>query len=450
MRLPLALLLALAPPVPLAPADLDSAVADHMEVTGVPGLAYAVVGPDGIEHEGYEGVDGEGTPVDADTPFLWGSVAKPVTATAALLLEDQGRLDLDAPVDTYLPEFASFGADPTVRDLLYQTSGITLGIGTEVSDHYGTDAPSLEDRVAQIAASEPGEPGTHEYSSANYLVAGAVMERVTGDFAGFLRDEVLAPAGMDSALTGSEEARRAGLVPGHRLWWGTPVADATGVDDSGAAYGYLGGTLADLAAFARMQLEEDPPLLDAPSLARAREGAVPVPGSAQEYGLGWRETVLSGTEETVFFHGGAVPGYVALLVVLPERERAVVVLQNAYSMLADMHFQALGLNLARLVAGADTRGPVGAAPYGAAVWGATGVVAVVGAVTLWPGRGRRLAALRAVVGAAAVAAAVLLLSAAGPRPALLWLPDVAVAAVAAGALGAVAAARAAVTLARRT
>lgn len=69
-----------------------------MAAVGTPGLAYAVVSPEGVEHAAAFGVDGDGVPVTSRTPFLWGSVAKPVTATAVLTLVGEGLIDLDATV----------------------------------------------------------------------------------------------------------------------------------------------------------------------------------------------------------------------------------------------------------------------------------------------------------------------------------------------------------------
>ncbi|WP_223839021.1 serine hydrolase domain-containing protein [Nocardiopsis deserti] len=426
---------------PTGPAEMDAYVRERMEATHTPGLAYAVVGPEGVEHRGAFGVDGDGAPVDEHTPFLWGSVAKPVTATAALVLAEEGRLDLDAPVEEYLPVLAGFGADPTVRDLLTQTSGLTARTAAATSDLYGEEAPGLDTRVARVAASEPGNPGTHEYSSANYLVLGAVMEEVTGDFGSHLRASVLEPTGMDGVFTSAAQAREAGLSAGHRTLWGVPVADADGVDDAGAAYGYLGGDITDLAAFARAQLEAEPPVLDAASLERARTGLVPVPGSAQEYGLGWRDTALSDLREPIVFHGGSTPGYAAIVVVLPERERAVVVLQNTYDMLRDDGIQAVAFGLAHMVAGGDSPSSPGTDPlYLASVWTPTAAAAALGAGAVAAVRVRRprrwATGLWSALGLVAGVAAVGLAASYGLRPALTWVPDVTAATLAAGVLGA--------------
>ncbi|WP_262391256.1 beta-lactamase family protein [Nocardiopsis sp. CNR-923] len=222
------------------------------------------------------------------------------------------------------------------------------------------------------------------------------------------------------------------------------LADADGVDDAGVSYGYLGGDVGALTAFARTQLSDEPGVLDAEALAEARTGIVPVPGSEQQYGLGWRDTRLSELDEPIVFHGGATPGHAAMVVLLPERDRAVVLLQNTYDLLRDDQIQAVAFGLAHLVAGGDRpRGPGPSVADLAVVWGSTAfaLVMVVGVVLAGLAvRARRGGVAATVVwgaaGAAAVAAAVWLLVGLGPRSALLWLPDAAVAVLVAGVCGA--------------
>lgn len=452
-RLSVALLLAAtAPALAVEPATasesttarMDDYAQERMAANGTSGLAYAVVGPEGVEHQGVFGTDGDGAPVTEQTPFLWGSVAKPVAATAALTLVEDGRLDLDAPVSAYLTEFDGARVDPTVRELLTQTSGITEAATLAVTDVYGPGSADVRERVAEVADAAPGTPGEHEYSSANYLVLGAVITEVTGsDYSSYLRSAVLEPAGMDRTVTGAEDARDLDLAPGQRTLWGLPAPVAPRVDDGGAAYGYLGGDLGALAAFAELQLSPEPAVLDADTLDEARTGTAPVPGSDQKYGLGWRETTLSGTEVPAAFHGGATPGYTAMLIVLPGHERAVVVLQNTYDMLRDDQVQALGFGLAHLVAGAAPPDPGPAVLHGAAVWGtaALAVSAVAGAVLSLRTPARR-PWTRVLLGVLGVASAgIVALVALGGSTALLWLPDVTLALLLAALAGLVPAAR---------
>ena len=172
-------------------------------------------------------------------------------------------------------------------------------------------------------------------------------------------------------------------------------------------------------------------------------GAAPL--SSGSDGLGWREVPLSGVDEPVVWHGGSSPGYVALVVLLPERERAVVLQQNTYDLLRDREFQATGFGLVHLLTGGnDPAAPRPNPAQPALVWGSAlasvlaGVGVVVGLRDLRPGRTRRLWARAAWAGfgVLAAASALWLLLGPGPRQALLLFPDTAVAVLAAGGLGA--------------
>ncbi|PSK96341.1 beta-lactamase, partial [Murinocardiopsis flavida] len=135
-------------------ADIDRYVRGRMAEMGTPGLAYAVVGPDGPLHRRAWGTDGRGDPVTPETPFLWGSVAKPVAATAVMALVEQGPLDLDDPVTEWVPEFAFGGpghaSRVTVRHLLSQTSGLPEESAVAVADCDGDRCPRPAERVEAL------------------------------------------------------------------------------------------------------------------------------------------------------------------------------------------------------------------------------------------------------------------------------------------------------------
>ncbi|MFV2175566.1 serine hydrolase domain-containing protein [Actinomadura sp. LOL_016] len=359
---------ALAVPAHAAPAgpyaELDAYVRDRMRKTGTPGLSYAVVGPDGPIHRRSWGTDGHGDPVTPATPFGWGSVAKPVTATGVMTLVQSGRLDLDDPVAEHVPEF-TFDPAVTVRHLLGHTSGIPPEATFEVADCY-TGCPRPAGRLAALDDLEPlGPPGTeYAYTSANYVALAAVVESVTGrPFADFMREAVFDPIGMDGAIADAESARK--LTPGHQLLWGVPTATADGYDPHGAAYGYLSGDLDDLAAFASAQLRGS--VLTPESVRQMRQESKAGTG----YGLGWRVGGLDAPLQNAIWHTGASPGYSAMLFLLPEREIGLVVQQNMYGLLQDGAIMKVGFGAARVLAGAEP----GDAPYAtvhhATVWGVT-------------------------------------------------------------------------------
>ncbi|WP_432108840.1 serine hydrolase domain-containing protein [Streptomyces sp. AA1529] len=376
-------------------AAIDAYVRDRMEATRTPGLSYAVVGPEGPVHQRSWGEDGRGERVTADTPFLWGSVAKPVTATAVLTLVQDGRLGLDDPVVDHLPAFRFGGpahaGKVTVRHLLEQTSGLPESATFDVADCYDADCPPPSGRLAALDRIEPtGPPGTdYTYTSANYLVLTAVIEAVTHrPFAEYVRRAVLTPAGMDTAIADRASAREQHLPPGHQLLWGRPAAVADEVDDHGAGYGYLGGTLADLADFAALQLRGGKtaggkPLLTSASIRLMRtEGTLRTesgaPGARTGYGLGWRVGGLKAPLRDAVWHTGATPGYSAMLFLVPERNIALVLQQNLYGLLQDEAVMQAGFGAARILAGGrqPTDAP-SASLYYWAVWSTTALAALL-------------------------------------------------------------------------
>ncbi|MFC4374207.1 serine hydrolase domain-containing protein [Nocardia halotolerans] len=317
-------------------AGLDAFVRERMAETRIPGAAYAVLDRAGIRHAGTFGTDGSGEPVTQATPFLWGSVAKPVTARLISTMVAAGELRLDEAVTTYVPAFRTrndaLSARVTLRHLLNHTSG--LPTSTRHTDR--TDADRRPgDVVAELAhESLAGEPGvTHRYSSTNYLLLAAVVESVTGRlFADVLAERVTEPIGMHTAVLSAERA--AAVVPdGHRFVFGRPMSFATPFDPAGVAYGYLGGTIEDLAAFARASLGDESVL----------EAAVPT-GDGRGYGLGWRRWSVEGTDIPMVWHGGALPGYSSQVILLPEH--AVVFSANAYGTFQESALLDIGFGIA--------------------------------------------------------------------------------------------------------
>ncbi|MFE5797493.1 serine hydrolase domain-containing protein [Streptomyces sp. NPDC056503] len=423
---------------------MDAYVRERMQDTRTPGLAYAVVGPDGPVHTRSWGTDGNGEPVTASTPFLWGSVAKPITASAVMTLVQDGRLRLDDLVVDHLPAFRFGGPDHTarvtVRDLLQQTAGIPESATSTVTDCVDTDCPDAIGRVTALDDVRPmGPPGTtYAYTSANYLLLAALVESVTGrPFAEHLRDSVLRPAGMDGAIADRASARARNLPPGHQLLWGLPAAIVDGVDDDGAAYGYTGGDLNDLAAFAAFQLRSgkttDGGIVLTPDSVRLMRhpGRLHPSGIATGYGLGWRVGGLEAPLDTAIWHTGATPGYSAMLFLLPEQNLALVLQQNLHGLLHDSAVMDVGFGAARILAGGTAPEPPSATMYYATVWGLTALALVLSAEALHSfrllhrGGSRRLAptALWCLAGAAPSAALVTALVFVGSGALWTWTPD---------------------------
>lgn len=309
--------------------SIDEFVAAEMPIAGAPGLAYAVV-EDGKIVSGARGeaLAGSGRPVTADTPFLIGSLSKSFTALAVMKLAEAGRVDLDGPVSRHLDVFEdrSSGAI-TIRQLLSHTSGFSTRQGNDVRIERPGSADALRRQVERIALWTPSiAPGTHwQYSNANYLVLGAVIEAVSGqDFASYMEAEILEPIGMDESFVSDGESHGA-MAVGHQPWFGSkrPLADNS-TSRAGAPAGGIVATASDLASYLTVMMNGQDDVVSAESKA-----AMLRPASAVSplYGFGWSIDPDNGT----VFHSGLTPGVETLAVLAPAKRRGVVILVNANS-----------------------------------------------------------------------------------------------------------------------
>jgi CubicO group peptidase (beta-lactamase class C family) len=293
----------------------------------------------GVYHAGEQIVLAHGTANVAtgatmrdDTGFLFGSVTKVLTTTLVLQQVDRGRLDLDTPVVTYLPEFALAApgaADKIlVRHLISHTNGIDADLF--FPDAKGRDA--LKTYVNGLASNcgalfEPGEQLS--YSNGGMIVAGRLLEVVTGTpFPELLARDIYAPVGMNNSGTSAEQAILGSTAVGHFPDQETMTAKPTGMfklpDTWGPAGGTPIGTIADLLAFGRTHLAggvspSGVRVLSAEATALmqrvSRDMATP---NVPPMGLGWVRYPFGDT--TVLAMSGASPGGVSILCVVPEHD----------------------------------------------------------------------------------------------------------------------------------
>lgn len=328
---------------------LDRYLTSSLAATGLPGMAVAVTrGPEVLYLRGF-GSAGGGTPVTPRTQFRLASLSKSFTAVAVNQLADARRVDLDAPVRTYLPEFST--ADPvasgriTVRHLLNQTSGMA---DAGFPDITGDQPADLAQRVAQLhTAALVAEPGQEfHYFDPNYQVLARVVEIVTGrPFATYLDERVFGPLGMTDTLaapTAGEGARLAPrLAQGHVLVFGVPVARAE-MDGLLAGSGGVVSTAEDMARWLVMQSTGGGPVSTPAAVERMH---TPLSGG---YGQGW-DVVVPPDGPRRIEHNGVLSTFSADQVLLPESGYGFVLLYDGNSALADTAGVKAGL--ARLLTG---------------------------------------------------------------------------------------------------
>lgn len=399
--------------------DVEAYVESWREANGVPGAAVAVIDGEGVETY-VSGEDGDGDAVSPETPFLVGSIAKTFTSKLVLDLAAEGRISLDDPIGKHLPSGDLPSA--TVRQLLTHTAGFTAADGLAVSERYDNEPGALRRAVADLE--HHGTPGEYAYNSADYLVLGALVEEVTGRPFGTVVDEsVFASLGMTATTAEADGAES--LPPGHRLWWGRARAYDPGFDESGAPYGYVASTLDDLTAYAQALLAGEVLPVGLESEAwKIQE----VTGTKRGYGFGWS---IDDGERRRVHHTGATPGYFAHVSLIPDDDRAVIVLANSYAESRAPSLTAAAVDIDEIARGGSADVEPGDPLLSSAPWALVGLASVGAVLALVARRRPRSTWLRragAVVAAVLAAALTLLLVLFGGslRFVITWLPDLAV------------------------
>ena len=213
-------------------ADYQARIPQLMAEQGIPGLAVAVVDRDQVLWaQGFGTTDPDhGQPVGTDTIFSVQSMSKLFTATAVMRAVQDGKLDLDAPITTYLPAFtvhSAFEANPerkiTLRMLLSHTAGFTHE--APIGNNYAVEPGDFDAHVASISDTWLRFPvGTgYAYSNLGIDLAGYIVEQVEGrPFAAVMDDLVLGPIGMSHSTFESMDSKY-GTPPSTRKRWGGSV-----------------------------------------------------------------------------------------------------------------------------------------------------------------------------------------------------------------------------------
>ncbi len=317
---------------------------DFVETTSkrfsIPGVAVGVWanGQEIYACHGVTSVDNL-LPIDQDTLFLLGSVTKTFTATTLMCLVAEGKVELHAPVRWYVPELRlkdeQAAQTITVLNLLNHTSGLDWGLIVDTGE--GDDA--LARYVANMLQLEQiAPPGTRaSYSQAGYNLIGRIIEKVTGQtFEQAVASRVLEPLGLSHSLFARDDIMTRRFAVGHnpgddgtlsvarmwRRWRG---------DNPG---GGLASSVADQIRWARFHLgdgraESGEWVLPANILHQMQEPTTELRGSTQGDAIGicWFLRDVDGVRTVG--HGGSANGQFADLLIVPERNFAVVSLSNA-------------------------------------------------------------------------------------------------------------------------
>jgi len=364
---------------PLDTEAIDAYIENLMAENQIPGLALSIVHNNEIVYTQGYGVTGpDGTFVTPQTPFILGSTTKSFTALAVMQLVEAGKIDLDAPIQTYLPWFTL--ADPqeakqiTTRHLLTQTSGISTLDGDKDMTSDDMSGTALEDNIrglGDISLNRPvGE--SFAYANSNYDILGLIVQTVSGQsYESYIEEYIYTPLEMANSYTSKAEAEANGLAVGHTYYFGSPkVFDDAPHPRRKLPAGFLISSAEDLGHYLIAQLNEggygDVQILLPESIALMQQPAIEYGNNDMSYAFGWRTNLVGG--EPSVRHGGDTSNFHSDLAFSPNRGLGVAVVIN-YSGAPVFHILNEPVNeVLRMTSGYDT---------GDAVEDLTGVLKVV-------------------------------------------------------------------------
>jgi D-alanyl-D-alanine carboxypeptidase len=311
--------------------ELDRYIAQERDLYGLPAVVLGVIRDGELIETRASGLANVELNVKANArqAFELGSISKQFTAYAILMLRDQGKVELEAPVGRYLSGLPEEWAKVSLHRLLTHTSGLP---DLEESFGYGIyrETPSDEEFLTRLAALpirfQPGEKW--HYSNTNYWLLALLIEKLSSmSYAEFMQKNIFAPLGMASTRSALPSKLLVGRSSGYRRV-GAALENRDPIQpQTGRGLGDIVSTAADMARWEREQLT--PRLVSPTTAALARRPVVLNDGKQEPYGYGWStEKILP---EYSVQHDGQTAGFTASYIRIPGRRLAVVVFSNCYA-----------------------------------------------------------------------------------------------------------------------
>jgi CubicO group peptidase (beta-lactamase class C family) len=320
-------------------AAIERFVRHEMAAQRTPGLALGIVKDNRVAYlRGFGKADDSGRPVTPQTPFIIGSVSKSFTALAIMQLVEAGKVELDAPVQRYLPWFRVADEDAsakiTVRNLLNHTSGLSTKTGRTFQGNGDTSAGALEKAVRKLRSAKLSAPvgEKHQYSTINYSVLGLIVQTVAGrSYESYVQSEIFDPLQMRHSFTSEAAAEPAGLATGYNYVFGRPRAADLPYNRGLLPAGYLISSAEDMAHYLIAQLNDGryhtASVLSPAGIAELHRPAVQTPKTGTSYGMGWFVGPVNGIP--AIYHEGDTSNFLAKMVLVPRSRTGVIVLTNA-------------------------------------------------------------------------------------------------------------------------
>ncbi len=346
---------------------IDAYVESEMRRLNIPGVSLAIVEGDKIVHlRGFGQARPEGEVPTPQTPFFIGSLTKSFTALAVMQLVEAGKIDLDAPIQRYLPWFRI--ADPqasaqmTVRHLLNQTSGLpTLSGEIDLAD-FDNNPGATERQARALSKLVLTRPvgSVFEYSNSNYNLLGLIIEVASGElYTNYIREHIFTPLDMRHTYISQDLAKQNNLAVGYQYWFAIPFAAPNiPIPNGSLPSGQLISSAEDMAHYLITLLNGgcygDVQVLSRASIDELHREAVDIRAygrSLGQYGMGCFVDQIGRTK--LVWHSGTLPHFGAYMGLLPEQNKGVLLLFNACHHWMNPVLSTIGANVAAILAGEE-------------------------------------------------------------------------------------------------
>ena len=290
--------------------EIDTYLQECTENARIPAMSVTIVDKDKVLlSQSY------GECENCDTPFLLGSVSKSFTAVCVMQLAEQGKIDLNANISTYLPN-ATDGDRIAVRQLLNHTSGL--------GEHQTLENYTIVN-----------EQGVHVYANENYSLLGKIIEAVSGKaYDEYIKENIFEPLQLSHTTATLDESIENGLIEGYTNLWGFHIKNTHKYPTSENAWitvpaGYIASSANDLGKYLQMYLRGGSGIISEQSISTMFYGdTVYIDGDVPYwYGYGWN-TIKEPLSEPVLRHSGLVETGTACIFILPESGIAIAITAN--------------------------------------------------------------------------------------------------------------------------
>lgn len=314
---------------------IDSYVETFKKEHRIPGVSVAIVHNNEIFHSKGWGITGESSEkITTKTPFALGSISKSLTGLAIMKLIEEDKLNLEDSVRKYIPWFTlsdkKVASQITIKHLLTHSSGISTYSGLAISDKESKDFSAIKNNVESLSKVKlttlPGEK--YQYSDANYLILGAVIEEVTKQtYSQYMEQHVFLPLGMNSAAADYDKAYKKGYLAGYQSWLGIPRKSSVSYDNGGAPYGYITASAEDMVQFIKFLSQQDGNKFLSKTNMKLYTSPHIQTGENRYYGLGLRVSNPD-SKDRMIWHSGSTPDAHAEVFFIPETGWGGVILTN--------------------------------------------------------------------------------------------------------------------------